>query len=82
MVGVCFWFFNLVFVMSLCLAKPKDCPEVCNCLGTYVDCSRNKLDSIPTNIPKWATHLLVKKGTLYLFRGNWIVFAEIYRTTP
>lgn len=64
MVGVCFWIFNIILLANLCLAKPKVCPKVCNCLGTYVDCASRQFDNIPSNIPEWATHLNLQNNSI------------------
>ncbi|CAG9855203.1 unnamed protein product [Phyllotreta striolata] len=71
MVGVCFWV-NIILVINLCLAKPKDCPIICTCLGQYVDCGSKKFETIPLNIPKWATHLDLQNNNIKnITNVNW-----------
>ncbi|CAG9816547.1 unnamed protein product [Phaedon cochleariae] len=77
MVGVCFWF-NVIFVISLCLAKPKDCPKVCTCLGSYVDCASKRFETIPSNIPKWATHLDLQNNSIKKLTDiNWRQLSDL-----
>ncbi|KAG5879278.1 hypothetical protein JTB14_008954 [Gonioctena quinquepunctata] len=77
MVGVCFWF-NIIFLISICLAKPKECPKICQCLGTFVDCDSKEFESIPSNIPKWATHLDLQNNSIRKINDvNWKQFSEL-----
>lgn len=58
MVGVCFWFISVILLIPSCYAKPKaECIEICVCLGGYIDCGSKKFQTIPSSLPKWATHL-------------------------
>ena len=40
-------------VMILLVGVASSCPSVCGCKagGRFVDCSRGRLDSIPTDLP-------------------------------
>ncbi|CAH0561804.1 unnamed protein product [Brassicogethes aeneus] len=65
MVGVYFrCLFVILMVAGSLLAKPKDCPEICQCLGKFVDCSSRNLDRILPSVPKWATHLELNRNRL------------------
>ncbi|KAJ8971940.1 hypothetical protein NQ317_013837 [Molorchus minor] len=78
MVGVCFWVFNIIFMINSCYAKTKDCPEVCSCLGTYVHCGSKKFETIPSNIPSWTTHLILQNNSIKkLTDVNWKHFSEL-----
>ncbi|XP_072402807.1 leucine-rich repeats and immunoglobulin-like domains protein 2 [Diabrotica undecimpunctata] len=71
MVGVCF-LVNIIVLISLCLAKPRDCPKICSCLGAYVDCSSKKFETNSLSIPKWATHLNLQNSSIKkLTDVNW-----------
>lgn len=64
MVGVCYLaaisiYITISLTSSTKTPKTQYCPEVCTCLGTYVDCSGKNLKSVPWNAPTWATHLWV-----------------------
>ncbi|XP_056645716.1 leucine-rich repeats and immunoglobulin-like domains protein 2 [Diorhabda sublineata] len=77
MVGVCFWV-NIIVLLSLCLAKPKDCPKLCSCRGSYVDCGSKNFESIPPNIPTWTTHLkLLNNSIKKLNDVNWKHLSEL-----
>ncbi|KAJ8953281.1 hypothetical protein NQ318_015863 [Aromia moschata] len=78
MVGVCFWVFNIIFMINSSSAKTKDCPEVCSCLGTYVHCGSRKFETIPSNIPNWTTHLILQNNSIKkLTDVNWKHFSEL-----
>ncbi|XP_018566623.1 leucine-rich repeats and immunoglobulin-like domains protein 2 isoform X2 [Anoplophora glabripennis] len=78
MVGVCFWIFNIILIINSCFAKVKDCPEVCNCLGSYVDCGSNKLSKIPSNLPNWTNVLTLQNNSIKkLSDVNWKHFSEL-----
>nr|CAI5821797.1 unnamed protein product [Callosobruchus analis] len=78
MVGVHFWVLHIIIVVNFCTAKPKDCPKVCMCLGTYVDCSSNQFETIPSNIPQWATHLNLQNNSIRkLTDVNWKHYPEL-----
>ncbi|KAJ8923669.1 hypothetical protein NQ315_010249 [Exocentrus adspersus] len=66
-------------MINLCFAaKVKDCPDVCNCLGTYVDCASNKLSKIPPNIPKWANVLTLQNNSIKRISDfNWKQYTEL-----
>ncbi|XP_008200245.1 leucine-rich repeats and immunoglobulin-like domains protein 2 isoform X1 [Tribolium castaneum] len=65
MVGVCYLATIIIYIISSAsCTKSKDCPEICTCLGSYVDCSSKRLQVIPSNLPKWTTHLDLRNNTI------------------
>ncbi|KAL4125958.1 hypothetical protein QTP88_010193 [Uroleucon formosanum] len=43
---------TLFYKVLICNAK-KDCHKRCDCLGTYVDCSKTMLNALPEGLPLW-----------------------------
>lgn len=50
-VGVC------VLFLPVLGASDDFCQTVCGCLGSIVDCSKQGLEKIPSDIPKWVVTL-------------------------
>lgn len=55
--------FNLLTLLWIYHVPPnvvgdnENCPRVCDCFGTIVDCSNNGLNKIPRRLPLWAEEL-------------------------
>ncbi|XP_063929452.1 leucine-rich repeats and immunoglobulin-like domains protein 2 isoform X2 [Zophobas morio] len=73
MVGVCYLATIIIYIISsTSCTKTKDCPEICDCLGYYVDCSSKRLETVPSSLPKWTTHLDLRNNTIKnLTDGVW-----------
>ncbi|XP_033105622.1 leucine-rich repeats and immunoglobulin-like domains protein 2 [Anneissia japonica] len=59
----------VVFVLEILAdscanAEGLNCPTVCECLGTSIDCSRRSLTHIPTDIPEWVTVLSLQTNMI------------------
>ncbi|KAK9890138.1 hypothetical protein WA026_008945 [Henosepilachna vigintioctopunctata] len=63
MVGV--YYFVFIYLFSfVTTTKHKECSEVCSCLASHVDCASHKLKIIPSNLPKWCTHLYLHNNVI------------------
>ena len=45
----------IVALVLLCGGVEAECPSVCSCSGTWIDCAGRGLTSIPTDINTWNT---------------------------
>jgi Leucine-rich repeat (LRR) protein len=65
MVGVCYLATIIIYIISSAsCTKTKDCPQICDCLGSYVDCSSKRLETVPSNLPNWTTQLDLRNNTI------------------
>ncbi|XP_071961374.1 uncharacterized protein [Antedon mediterranea] len=56
-----------------------DCPTVCSCLGSYIDCSKRTLTQIPSDIPQWVTILDLSENRISSVDKS--VFSELVSLT-
>jgi hypothetical protein len=42
-----------VTLMAGTRTESSDCPTGCSCLGTFVDCSKQGLTKVPSDLPDW-----------------------------
>ncbi|KAL3289440.1 hypothetical protein HHI36_022865 [Cryptolaemus montrouzieri] len=64
MVGVYYFIFIYYMFSSVTTSKNKECSEVCSCLASHVDCASHKLKVIPSNLPRWTTHLYLHNNII------------------
>ncbi|XP_064631444.1 slit homolog 2 protein-like isoform X2 [Lineus longissimus] len=48
----------------------NDCPKMCNCRGTLVDCSGKRLIRVPADIPSYATELSLADNEITKIENN------------
>uniref|UniRef100_A0A914WZP5 LRRNT domain-containing protein n=1 Tax=Plectus sambesii TaxID=2011161 RepID=A0A914WZP5_9BILA len=46
------------------VAAVDQCPAVCSCLGSHVDCSRRGLTAVPNGLPSWTETLELQGNRL------------------
>jgi len=47
----------LIWLIGATDSSPSICPDECECLGTRISCSNQKLQNLPKNIPLDTTEL-------------------------
>lgn len=85
MVGVCYLATIIIYITTTIsftsltkTTKTQYCPEVCTCLGFYVDCSGKSLKSVPWNAPTWATHLWALLCLLFIIYWHFSNYLAIF----
>jgi hypothetical protein len=44
-----------------------DCPSMCTCTETRIDCAHRQLDRVPTPLPRFVTHLSLASNQITTF---------------